>query len=86
MVCNLVLIVSPVLKKKNQIKLNVSDSKEKAVELPRYSIVFDHDYKSLVLAIRGTLSPSDVLTDLQCSNVPFLNGLCGVLVDVLIIV
>jgi predicted lipase len=44
--------------------------------VPRYAIVNDHAQHSIVLAIRGTLSPSDVLTDLLCANVPFLGGWC----------
>ena len=32
-----------------------------------YSICFDHDRKSVVLTVRGTLSLKDILTDLSVS-------------------
>ena len=40
----------------------------------RFMAFLDHDSKNVVLAIRGTKSVDDVLTDLICDNAPFLSG------------
>ncbi len=43
------------------------------VYIHRYIVIADHEYKTLVLAIRGTFHAQDALTDLRCS-VCYLQG------------
>lgn len=42
--------------------------------LPRHYVARDKQTKSIVIAIRGTNSVSDVLVDLLCDSAPFANG------------
>lgn len=42
--------------------------------LPRYAVYFDHMTKTIVVAIRGTVSLSDCLTDVIVDAVPFPEG------------
>lgn len=44
------------------------------INLPRHFVAFDHSRQSIVVAIRGTNSISDIITDLICANEPFENG------------
>lgn len=46
----------------------------KGVGCPSFLIAEDSDMDVLVLAIRGTASVADALTDCLCEEVPFLNG------------
>eukprot|EP00445_Apocalathium_hangoei_P010991 CAMPEP_0203886442 /NCGR_PEP_ID=MMETSP0359-20131031/30256_1 /ASSEMBLY_ACC=CAM_ASM_000338 /TAXON_ID=268821 /ORGANISM="Scrippsiella Hangoei, Strain SHTV-5" /LENGTH=686 /DNA_ID=CAMNT_0050807267 /DNA_START=63 /DNA_END=2120 /DNA_ORIENTATION=- len=41
---------------------------------PVVAMARDHDMQWLVVAIRGTLSFKDILTDMACKSVPFLEG------------
>jgi hypothetical protein len=50
------------------------DEASSHVKLPKYMIVVDHSHKSIVMAIRGTMSINDIITDLLCENVPLLGG------------
>lgn len=45
-----------------------------AINVPRHFVALDEDRCSIVVAIRGTNSISDVITDLLCENEPFANG------------
>ena len=38
----------------------------------------DHDLHWIVVAVRGTLSQNDILTDCAVSSVPFLGGAVSV--------
>mmetsp|Transcript_2287 Transcript_2287/g.7710 ORF Transcript_2287/g.7710 Transcript_2287/m.7710 type:complete len:626 (+) Transcript_2287:3-1880(+) len=49
--------------------------KESGAFRPAFAIARDHDMKWIVVAVRGTLSMKDVLTDMAAHNVPFLEGL-----------
>eukprot|EP00927_Polykrikos_kofoidii_P055034 TRINITY_DN49349_c0_g1_i1.p1 TRINITY_DN49349_c0_g1~~TRINITY_DN49349_c0_g1_i1.p1 ORF type:complete len:502 (+),score=57.99 TRINITY_DN49349_c0_g1_i1:37-1506(+) len=42
------------------------------VNAPCFFLALDHESKSVVVAIRGTSSVADALTDLVCASVPFL--------------
>jgi hypothetical protein len=50
------------------------DEEEDVVLLPRYFVVYEHIRKSIVVAVRGTMSIADIVTDLLCDNVPLLGG------------
>lgn len=50
------------------------DEESSHVKIPKYMIVVDHAHKSIVMAIRGTMSIQDIITDLLCENVPLLGG------------
>ena len=39
--------------------------------MPRYFIAVDENRRAVILCIRGTLSLSDILTDVCAENVPF---------------
>ena len=41
---------------------------------PKFAILLDHDTRSVVLAIRGTLSIQDVAIDIICDDEDFLHG------------
>jgi hypothetical protein len=41
---------------------------------PGYALVMDHQSRSIVLAVRGTLTIQDTLTDLAAEMHPFLTG------------
>ena len=43
--------------------------------LAAYIVALDHEYEAIVLALRGTHSVTDILTDAAAGNVPFLSGL-----------
>jgi hypothetical protein len=40
---------------------------------PAYALCVDHVSKSVVLAVRGTLDPADLLTDAVAYSLPFLD-------------
>ena len=42
---------------------------------PKFILFLDHEVKSLVLAIRGTFSPKDIILDAVAEEVPFLDGM-----------
>lgn len=44
------------------------------IKIPRHFVALDHDKSTIVIAIRGTNSISDIITDLLCENVPFAGG------------
>lgn len=44
------------------------------INVPRHFVALDEDQKSIVVAIRGTNSISDIITDLLCENEPFAGG------------
>ena len=41
---------------------------------PKFALFLDHSTRSLVLAIRGTFCLKDVVLDIVCEDVPFLDG------------
>jgi hypothetical protein len=41
---------------------------------PKFAVLLDHDTRSVVLALRGTLSLQDVIIDIVCDNAEFLDG------------
>ena len=41
---------------------------------PKFVVVVDNETNSIVLAIRGTLSPKDVLLDMVCEETTYLDG------------
>ena len=45
---------------------------------PVYVVARDHDLHWIVVAVRGTLSQNDILTDCAVSSVPFLGGAVSV--------
>lgn len=45
-----------------------------AINLPRHFVARDDDREAFVVAIRGTNSISDLITDLLCENEPFAGG------------
>ena len=42
--------------------------------LPKHMLLADHARKRLVLAVRGTMSVTDLVTDLTAAHMPFLGG------------
>ncbi|PXF47206.1 Sn1-specific diacylglycerol lipase alpha [Gracilariopsis chorda] len=44
------------------------------ISVPRHFVALDEKHRSIVIAIRGTNSISDVITDLLCENEPFAGG------------
>ena len=42
---------------------------------PKFILFLDHEVKSVVLAIRGTFSPKDIILDAVAEEVPFLDGM-----------
>lgn len=42
--------------------------------LPKHMLLADHARKRLVLAVRGTMSMTDLVTDLTAAHLPFLKG------------
>lgn len=44
------------------------------INVPRHFMAVDHTRKAIVVAIRGTNSISDIITDLICENAPFAGG------------
>ena len=41
---------------------------------PKFALFLDHSTRSLVLAIRGTFCVKDIVLDIVCEDVPFLDG------------
>ena len=41
---------------------------------PKFILFIEHDMKCIVLAIRGTYCPKDVVMDMICDETPYLNG------------
>lgn len=54
--------------------LSMAESDEVRVKLPAHIVFVDHLTRSVVVAVRGTASLSDALTDMVCNEVPFLGG------------
>lgn len=52
----------------------VSKLDGEGIRAPRHFVAIDDTQKSIVVAIRGTNSISDVITDLLCDNEPFAGG------------
>lgn len=52
----------------------VSQLDGEEINVPRYFVAMDHAHRSIVVAIRGTNSISDIITDLICENEPFAGG------------
>lgn len=51
-----------------------ADEMNDMIDLPRHLVALDLEREAIVVAIRGTSSISDVITDLLCENEPFENG------------
>lgn len=51
---------------------NLPDKESSNIKLPRHIVFLDHIAKSIVIAVRGTASFSDMLTDLYIEPYPFL--------------
>lgn len=52
----------------------VMDLEGERINYPRHFIAIDHSVRAVVLSIRGTLSLSDVATDIVCSSTEYLGG------------
>ena len=48
----------------------ILESQQDSVFQPGYMLIIDHKKKDIVLSIRGTMNPHDVLTDLACHHTP----------------
>lgn len=57
---------------KEHIIVSVLDGE--GIKVPRHFVAIDKEMKSIVVAIRGTNSISDIITDLLCDNAPFAGG------------
>lgn len=57
---------------KEHIVVSVLDGE--GIKVPRHFVAIDMEMKSIVVAIRGTNSISDIITDLLCDNAPFAGG------------
>ena len=50
------------------------DGEARIVMTPRWYVAVDRRLRSIVLAIRGTAKWADVLTDVICTQRPFMGG------------
>ena len=46
----------------------IVESQQESIFRPGYKIILDHEKKDVVLTIRGTMNPHDVITDLTCHH------------------
>ena len=51
-----------------------SDNWVHKIPCPKFMVLVEKASKSIVLVIRGTYSPADVLRDMKCDEKEFLNG------------
>ena len=54
--------------------IHFSDNLVQKIPCPKFLIVVQKASKSIVLVIRGTSCPADVLRDIKCDAKPFLNA------------
>jgi hypothetical protein len=52
----------------------MSLGEQSRLHMPGHFLAVDHSTKSVVLAVRGTFSVKDAITDLVCDSVDFLDG------------
>lgn len=52
----------------------LDDGKASNINMPRHIVFFDHLTHSIVVAIRGTASMSDIITDLSVDTEPFVHN------------
>lgn len=55
----------------------IVESQQESIFRPGYKIILDHEMKDVVLTIRGTMNPHDVITDLTCQHTPCDRDIIG---------